>query len=193
MSKIKKNKEALVNIDFSGDTKPLEEFEHCEFISCRFGDLSHLNFRDCTFKNCNLSNLQTMQSIFQNCEFNACKVLGINFSQAKDFAFEVQFENCDLDSASFDKKKLNKSSFKNSKLHGVNFTQADLSKCTFLNCDFYEALFAGTDLSGTDLSACINFIIDPELNKIKRARFSLQSLPGLLQRYEISVEDVSAP
>jgi uncharacterized protein YjbI with pentapeptide repeats len=82
---------------------------------------------------------------------------------------------------------MNKSSFKNSKLHHVNFTQADLSKCGFENCDLYEALFSGTDLSGVDLSSCINFIIDPELNRIRKAKFSLQGLPGLLQRYEISV------
>ena len=56
----------------------------------------------------------------------------------KDFAFEVYFEKCLLDYASFDSKKLNKSEFKSCKMHEVNFTKADLSKSHFFNCDLYK-------------------------------------------------------
>jgi len=189
MSKLNSPQELFKNTDFLTEHSTRKEFEYCEFSACNFPDLSNLIFRDCTFKNCNLSNLKTYQSILQNCNFKDCKLLGVNFSGAKDFAFEVHFENCNLDYSSFDKKKLNKSTFKNSKIHGANFTQADLSKCTVTNCDFYDALFSGTNLSGLDLTTSINFIIDPELNKIKKAKFSLRSLPGLLQRYEITVEN----
>ncbi|PBQ31684.1 hypothetical protein CNR22_07850 [Sphingobacteriaceae bacterium] len=189
MSKIPQPQELFKNIDFSTEHSFRKEFEYCEFISCIFPDLSNLIFRDCIFRNCNFSNLKTHQSILQNCLYKDCKLLGVNFSGAKDFAFEIHFDNCNLDYSSFDKKKLNKSSFKNSKIHGANFTQADLSKCTVSNCDFYEALFSGTNLSGLDLSTSVNFTIDPELNKIKKAKFALRSLPGLLQRYEIQVEN----
>ncbi|WP_317899677.1 pentapeptide repeat-containing protein [Aurantibacillus circumpalustris] len=113
----------------------------------------------------------------------------MNFANAKDFGFEVHFENCNLDYASFDKKKMNSSTFKACKIHNGNFTQADLSKSKLDNCDFYEALFSNTNLSGVDLRSCHNFIIDPELNKIRRAKFMLSSLPSLLQRYEIIVEN----
>jgi fluoroquinolone resistance protein len=187
MSKLKQDKELFSKINFAEVPDKQTEFEHCDFTSCVFPDLSKLNFRDCLFRNCDLSNLKTAQSIFQNCEFKDCKLLGLNFSGAKDFAFEVHFEGCNMDYASFDKKKMNKSSFKKARLHHANFTQADLSKSVFADCDLYEATFAGTDLSGVDLSSCINFSIDPELNKIKKAKFSLQSLPGLLQRYDIIV------
>jgi len=186
---IKPSLEFFSAIDLSVDYKSRKEFEYCEFSQCIFPDLSQLTFRDCIFKTCNFSNLKTTQSILQNCVFKNCKLLGLNFAGAKDFAFEVHFENCMMDYASFDKKKMNKSSFKSCKMHGVNFTQADLSKSTFANCDFYDALFPGTNLSGVDLTSCIHLVIDPEVNKIKKAKFSLQSLPGLLQRHEIIVQN----
>jgi uncharacterized protein YjbI with pentapeptide repeats len=188
MVKPKSPQEIFKNIDFSNAHKLRKEFEYCEFSACIFPDLSNYIFRDCVFVNCNLSNFKTTQSILQNCAFKDCKLLGTNFSGAKDFAFEIHFENCILDYASFDKKPLNTSSFKNSKIHHANFTQADLSKCSVSNCDFFEALFSGTNLSGLDLSTSINFIIDPGLNKIKKAKFLLRSLPGLLQSYDIIVE-----
>lgn len=183
-----KTYEVISQVDFSTGPMKRTEFEGCEFISCHFSDLSKLSFIDCVFKTCNLSNAKAIDSHLRNCSFKDCKLLGTNFSRAKELTFEVHFENCLMDYASFDKKKMHQSSFKHCKLHGANFTQADASKCTFAQCDFYEALFSGTNLGGVDLSSCVNFIIDPELNNIKKARFALNALPGLLQRYDIRVE-----
>jgi len=33
-----------------------------------------------------------------------------------------------------------------------------------------------------------NYSIDPELNKIKKARFSTQGIAGLLDKYDIEIE-----
>jgi len=188
MSKLKK--EPFRNIDFSSENPQQESFENYEFINCSFPDLSKLTILDCDFKNCNLSNLKTTGSLLQNVSFYDCKLLGLNFAGSKDFGFEVHFENCILDYVSFDKKNMNKSSFKNCRMHNVNLTQADFSKCTLSHCDFFEALFSGTDLRTVDFTTCTNFIIDPGLNKIKKAKFSLHSLPNLLLSYDIIVEDL---
>ena len=188
MSKQIKNKEQLRDLDLSVQKDQREDFHNCEFINCIFSDLSDLNFIDCDFKNCNLSNLKTTNSRLQNVSFIDCKLLGLNFSRAIDFALELHFENCILDYASFDNKKLNKSSFKNCKLHNANFTQADLSRSTFTNCDLHESLFAKTNLATVDLTTCKNFLIDPELNNIKKAKFLLHDLPGLLYRHDIIIE-----
>jgi uncharacterized protein YjbI with pentapeptide repeats len=114
--------------------------------------------------------------------------MGMNFSRTKDFGFAAHFKSCNLSYVSFDKKKLYKSSFSSSNLHGVNFTQADLSKCTLHNCQLLEAVFMHTDLSGVDFTSNIHFLIDPNLNKIKKAKFSSQSLSGLLYLYDIIIE-----
>jgi fluoroquinolone resistance protein len=186
MNKLK-HKEQYKNIDFSTQYKA-ERFDNCEFTSCIFSDLSNLNFMECDFRNCNLSNLKTAHSRLQNVSFFDCKLLGLNFSQAIDFALELHFENCNMDYVSFDRKKLNKSSFKNCRLHNANFMQADLSKSTLINCDLLEAHFSATNLNTVDFTSNNNFLIDPEQNSIKKTKFAVQQLPALLYRHDIIVE-----
>lgn len=188
MSKQIRAKEQIRDINFSQQNNNRQDFNNCEFINCVFSDLSDLNLIDCNFRNCNLSNLKTANSRLQNVSFFDCKLLGLNFSGAIDFALELHFENCLLDYASFDSKKLNKSSFKNCKIHNANFTQADLSKSSFKNCDLFESLFANTNLNTVDFTTSKNFLIDPEMNSLKKAKFLLHDLPGLLYRHDIIIE-----
>ena len=188
MSRSIKTLELISNTDFSVQRNEREDFENCEFSNCVFSDISNLNFIDCVFRSCNLSNCKVNNTKFQDVKFNDCKLLGINFYQAKDFAFALNCSNCNMDYASFDKKKLNKSVFANCKMHSVNFTQADLTKTVFENCDLYEAIFNNSNLSGVDLTRITNFSIDPELNNIKKAKFLSQDLERLLERHQIIVE-----
>jgi fluoroquinolone resistance protein len=184
---MKPNKELIKNTNFSVDKTDREEFENCEFINCIFTSLKNLEFTECVFKNCNLSNADFKSCKLQDVTFSDCKLLGVNFSQTKDFGFCVLFDSCLMDYASFDRKRMNKSIFKNCKMHGVNFTQADLSKAALINCDLYEALFANTNLSGMDFTTSKNFLVDPELNNIKKAKFLSQDLHALLYRHDIVI------
>lgn len=188
MSKLTKPSEIISNIVFNGDAMQREDYDNCEFLNCTFTDISNLNFIQCHFKNCNLSNCKVNNVKLQDVAFTDCKLLGINFYQAKDFAFALFCEKCNLDYASFDSKKLNKSEFKHCKMHEVNFSNADLTKITFTNCDLLEAVFSKTNLSGVDLTSITNFAIDPETNNIKKAKFLLHDLERLLYKYHIIVE-----
>ncbi|OQA01530.1 MAG: hypothetical protein BWY70_00347 [Bacteroidetes bacterium ADurb.Bin408] len=46
-----------------------------------------------------------------------------------------------------------------------------------------------TNLEKADLRTAFNYIIDPELNHIKKARFSLRGISGLLAKYNIDIEE----
>lgn len=188
MSKLLKPLETISNINFSIKKSEKEDYEKCEFVNCTFADISNLNFINCIFKNCNLSNCKINNAKLQRVHFVDCKLLGLNFFQAKDFAFEVCFVKCVLDYASFDSKKLNKSEFKYCKMHEVNFTNADLSKVVFIDCDLCKAVFANTNLSGVDFTSSLNFAINPEINTIKKAKFLAQDLFRLLSRHDIIIE-----
>ena len=188
MTRLPKPFETMSNVNFSLQLHDREDYEKCEFINCIFTDISNLNFINCTFKNSNLSNCKVHNVKLQDVEFIDCKLLGVNFFQAKDFAFAVFCEKSNLDYASFDSKKLNKSEFKFCKMHEVNFTNADLSKTTFKDCDLYEAIFDKTNLSGMDFTSSANFAIDPEINNIKKAKFLSQDLFRLLTRHDIIIE-----
>ena len=48
-------------------------------------------------------------------------------------------------------------------------------------------MFDQTILIKADLSSAKNFNIDPEMNRIKGAKFSKEGLAGLLKKYDIKV------
>lgn len=188
MGKLAKPSEIISNANFSLQPGDREDYENCEFVNCTFSDMSQMNFIECTFRSCNLSNCKVNNCKLQDVKFIDCKLLGLNFFQAKDFAFALSCERCNLDYASFDSKKLNKSRFENCKMHSVNFTMADLTKTEFTDCDLYEAVFNNTNLSGVDLTRISNFSIDPEMNKVKKAKFQAQDLEKLLYKYDLIIQ-----
>jgi len=172
-----------------GDIARIQTFENCRFISCDFSyaNLSKLVFTECTFEGCNLSLVHLSETDWQDVRFKDCKLSGADFSKALDFLFAVNFENCVLDNAVFYKKKNKGAKFMDCSLVETDFTEADLTNATFQNCNLNRAFFDRTILKNVDLSTSYNFIIDPDNNDIKKAKFSVQGLPGLLVKYGIVV------
>ena len=50
------------------------------------------------------------------------------------------------------------------------------------------AKFENSILEKADLRTSRNYLIDPELNKIKKAKFSIHGIAGLLAKYDIEIE-----
>jgi uncharacterized protein YjbI with pentapeptide repeats len=98
------------------------------------------------------------------------------------------FENCLLKLAVFNKLKLKKTRFKNCNLQETDFTETDLNGSVFDNCDFQRAIFHKTNLEKADFRSSFNYSIDPELNRIRKARFSRVGIAGLLDKYGIDIE-----
>ncbi|WP_316931330.1 pentapeptide repeat-containing protein [Chryseobacterium sp. P1-3] len=78
--------------------------------------------------------------------------------------------------------------FKNSKLIEVDFTESDLSNAVFSNCDLSGAVFDDTVLEKADFRSSFNYCIDPASNKLKKAKFSLSEVYGLLYKLDIEIE-----
>jgi uncharacterized protein YjbI with pentapeptide repeats len=70
----------------------------------------------------------------------------------------------------------------------VDFTETDLTESLFENCDLARATFANTMLEKTDFCTAYNYSIDPDLNRIKKAKFSTAGIAGLLDKYDILIE-----
>ncbi|GGB90861.1 pentapeptide repeat-containing protein [Dyadobacter sediminis] len=182
------NLEFVNNVDFSREPLPDTSFEQYKFTNCTFSDLAGIDFIDCIFQDCNISNASVKNCKISDIAFINCKLTGVNFSESKDFAFAAKFENCILDYAIFEQKKLNKSVFNNCRIHGADFTQADMSKCKLNNCDFMDTVFYNTNLAGADFSNSKNFTIDPASNNVKKAKFLASDLAGLLTRFDIIIK-----
>ena len=83
---------------------------------------------------------------------------------------------------------MKKTLFKDCTLHEVDFTDTDLSGSSFIKCDFHKAKFENTNLEKSDLRSSFNYALDPDLNKIKKAKFSIEGAVGLLLKYDIVIE-----
>jgi uncharacterized protein YjbI with pentapeptide repeats len=115
-------------------------------------------------------------------------MLGLRFDTCNAFGLSFSFDGCQLNHSSFYKMKIKKTVFKNTQLHEVDFAEADLSNAVFDNCYLTQAVFDHTIIEKADFRTAYNYSINPENNKIKKAKFSIQGISGLLDKYEIDIE-----
>ena len=177
-------------MDFQQEGFSRGVYEECVFSACSFQecDLSLSRFVDCTFSNCNLSNAHVAETVFQGVQFNDCKMMGIRMELASKHLFTAVFNHCVLSYSSFRGRKMNRWKFKDCIFHHTDFSGSDLGNAVFAHCDLKEAVFDKTNLQGADLTQAFNFTIDPEANAVKKARFQLSGLPGLLTKYGLKIE-----
>jgi uncharacterized protein YjbI with pentapeptide repeats len=180
----------FIKINAEAITGHKRTYENCKFINCDFSyaDFAGLVFIDCQFEGCNLSLIKLSDAGLQNIMFKDCKLSGADFSKSRDFLFEVSFNNSILDNAIFYKKKNKGAKFTDCSMVETDFTEADLTDAQFINCNLNRAFFNRTTLKNADLRTSYNFIIDPDSNILKKARFSVHGLPGLLAKYDIRIE-----
>jgi len=176
--------------NFSKEALEIADYENCSFINCDVSNnnLSGSHFIECTFTGCNLSTTKLNTTAFRDCIFKDCKLMGLQFSICDDFLFTATFENCLLNFSSFYKMKLKRIVFKNCNLGEVDFTGADLSASLFHHCDLAKALFENSILEKADFRTAYNYSIDPEVNKLKKAKFSTSGIAGLLDKYDLEID-----
>lgn len=182
--------EKFENQKFSGTDIINCEYEVCTFRNCSFdrADLSETKFMECEFSGCNFSNAKTSNTSFRDIRFINCKMLGLRFDECNEFGLSFEFDKCILNHSTFIGLKIMNTLFKETKLIEVDFTGSDLTGSVFIECDLSRAFFNRTILEKADLKSAYNFSIDPESNRLKKARFSLHGLEGLLDKYGIIVE-----
>lgn len=166
------------------------DYETCTFKRCDFSnaDLSYLNFFECEFIDCNLSLVKLIRTTLREVRFRGCKLMGLHFEDCNDLMISLDFEDCKMTLSSFFKLKLKKTRFINSEITEVDFTGTDLSNSIFEDCNLKLTTFHNTNLEGVDFRTSLNYSIDPELNRITKAKFSLPSVTGLLDKYDIGID-----
>jgi fluoroquinolone resistance protein len=182
--------EAFKNADYSQKPIPAGEYDSCTFKNCDFSDsdLSGITFIECIFISCNLSMVKLFNTVLTNVRFRNCKMLGLQFENCNEYGLSAEFEECNLSHSSFYRTKLKKMTLKNLVLTDTDFTEADLTSSVFEKCDLTGALFDNTVLEKTDFRTSVNYSIDPEKNKIRKAKFSISGIAGLLDKYDIEID-----
>jgi len=175
------------------DVQSLEKegyYEQCAFIHCNFNsaDLSGVRFVNCRFDGCNLSLAKLKNSSLQEVKFVHCKLLGVLFSDCLKFMLELDFDTCLLKLSLFSGLKLKNTRFKNCNLQEADFSESDLSGAIFENCDLLQTTFFHTNLEQANFTSAFNYSINPDTNRLRKARFSLPGVIGLLDTYGIEIE-----
>ena len=193
MNRIFSEGKKFENLNFRKTAPEIGDYEECTFKNCDFSDsdLSEINFLGCEFLECNLSLARLAQTSFREVRFINCKLLGLHFEDCNNLMISFEFDGCTLDLSSFYKLKLKKTIFRNSKIIEADFTETDLSNSSFRDCDLQRTIFKNTNLEGVDFRTSDNYSIDPDLNRIKKAKFSLTGIAGLLDKYDIEIDNNS--
>ncbi|KAB1067371.1 pentapeptide repeat-containing protein [Tamlana haliotis] len=176
--------------DFTENRLPINDYEYCTFTSCNFSNafLNSVRFLECEFIDCNISSANILGSSFQDVTFQDCKMLGLHLESCDAFGFSVQFNNSNLNHSSFYQMDLKNTEFLGVHLGNVDFSEADLSGVIFNDCDLKHAVFSRSILELTDFRTAINYSLNPENNRMKGAKFSLEGVSGLLNHHKIIIE-----
>ncbi len=178
------------NVDFSESAPEKGDYENCSFINCNFAqtDLAGINFSDGLFVRCNLSMAGLRNTSFRKVTFRECKLMGTQFENCNPFLLEFNFEQCILDLSSFYKLKIRQTRFDQCSLRETDFTACDLTGSLFNNCDMSGAKFDNTVLDSSDFRTAMHYVINPENNSLRKAKFDRNGISGLLQQYDIWIE-----
>ena len=182
----------ILNKTFDRNEFPAKgEYEACTFHGCDFSnqDLSSYIFIDCLFNGCNFSLAKLHKTSFQDITFKDCKMIGLHFDHCNEFGLAFSFDTCQLNHSSFYKMKIKKTIFRHAQLLETDFAEADLTSVVFDDCNLSQAVFDRTILEKADFRTAYNYSIDLENNQIKKAKFSASGIRGLLDKYDIEIEN----
>ena len=176
-------------IEKQSDFNNQHEYECCRFVNCDFaeGNLTATKLIESEFIDCNLSNAKFDETSILDVRFKNCKMIGIQFDRSNQLLFSAIFENCQLNDCTFYEMKLRQTSFDSSNLQGADFTAVDLKDSKVIGCNLLNASFERANLEGVDLRMSEQHQIDPELTRMKKAKLTIDQLPGLVAKYGLVI------
>jgi fluoroquinolone resistance protein len=162
--------------------------EHCDFTEA---DLSRCVFEDCRFISCNFSNPVVARSRFAGSTFEECKFVGVNFRHCDQLVFDVEFEACRLQSCNFSELKMKEAKFRACKIDACFFEDSYLVGAIFDDSIFDGTLFHACDLTRASFRSARGYAIDPRVNKVEKAVFSVPDVLALVECFGVRIEGSS--
>jgi len=177
------------NLIYSKDDLNFKDFERCSFRGCDFSRCTFLavTFIDCFFVDCNFNGAKINYVAFRTATFTRCEIKEVNFAMCDKLIFDISFEDCIIDFSKFYTLKIKGTKFTDCSLIAVDFMNTDLTGVAFIRCDLYRAEFSKAIANKTDFRTSFNYTIDPEKTKLKKVRFSLSEVKGLLYKHDILI------
>ncbi len=171
------------------------EFEDCTFVKCDLSDavMIKCRFINCSFVDCNMNSIKVAHSKFMEVSFERCKLVGVDWSRAhwpSIASFEaVKFNGCLISYSSFYGLELQEIVIQECKALEVDFREGNFSSSDFSHTNFGGSLFAKTNLKKVNFEEATDYQIDVLNNDIQGAKFSRYEAVNLLQGLGIELLD----
>lgn len=169
-----------------------KEFVRCTFISCNFSSSRFVDcqFVECKFESCNLSMIHISETNFRDVAFIRSKLIGILWyeSRKRSFSLALSFKESFIDYSSFFGLDMRRCKFENTTAIEVDFTEANLSKVKFDAVKLSGATFFKTNLKETNFTTASGYVLDPSVNQVRGAIFSMPEAVNLLYAFGVKIE-----
>lgn len=137
---------------------------------------------------CNFSLVQLDGCRLQDCVFENCKLVGVNFAKCDKRFLSLKFTKCLMDTCNFSDLDLKGTQFLECLVRNTHFTQTNLSEAVFTGSDLQGSLFHNSDLRKANFQGAQNYSINPLTNKLLKAKFSKPEVMTLLDHLEILID-----
>jgi fluoroquinolone resistance protein len=173
-----------VGINLSG-----KEFERCVFRRCKLSESrwARAKFEQCRFEDCDLARIVPRGVSLSGVAFTNSRLMGVDWTEL-GLVPSMSFDGCDLRYASFVKAKLQKTSLVNCVARESTFVDTDLSAANFSDTDLTGATFQGCTFAKADFTKAVGFAFDPQANRVKGARVSVDAAIAFVQSFGVAVE-----
>ncbi|GAB5523955.1 MAG: pentapeptide repeat-containing protein [Roseivirga sp.] len=183
------NEQTFTSQDFAEANLRGNYYDECQFANCDFtnADFGQASFENCSFESCNLDRIKVVNTKWQEVNFKACRMSGIDFEDISKMLFSASFENCQLSYSHFKDLKIPKTRFLNCEIKECDFVESDLSGSWFTGSSLSGSNFERCNLSKADFRDAHDYRFDPWNNQIKKARFSSPEVLSLLHQFDIEI------
>lgn len=165
------------------------EFYQCRFENCDLTavDFSQSRFETCVFSGCNLSLARINDCRFLGVRFEQCKLAGSAFDKCDAFILDIGFEGSIISNCNFSKLNLKKTLFRGCEILESDFVGTQLMESDFSQSTLAGSVFNTCDLTKANFTGARSYSINPQNNKVKKARFSMPEALGLLEHLDIVI------
>jgi fluoroquinolone resistance protein len=183
--------QSIDGLALAGEEVLAKEFESCTFAGCSFLETTFTacRFVDCEFVRCDLSLCRVEDCSFTSVKFIDSQVIGVNWTEAswpaRGLFNAIGFERCAISHSTFIGLGLRRVEIVDCVARDADFAEADLTQANCAGTDFKDSRFLHTDLTEADFTGATNYAIAPNLNVLRKTRFSLPEAMSLLYGLDI--------
>ena len=169
-------KEKLENYNFVNENIKLEknvEINNCKFNGIIFDKvyIKYSNIEDVDFINCDLSNVNFIDTSMYRVRFVNCKLLGVNF-------IDLNINNMIIENSMCNLINISSSKLKNIELNNSNFKDSTIINCELKNISINDINFSNSEIVNTPLNG-----IDFSNSNLERIKTDLNSIKGMIIDY----------